>query len=94
MANVSEELAVIERKLQIGYLLIQMLAKDPDPRAPEVAGILEGQVEELRKRLEGMGPNPGHSSPAIDSGEGEGAKYGPEDVVVGLKRLSVKAKRL
>jgi len=96
---VEAEREVIKRKIGIGRMLIGMLEKDPDPRAPEVARILGEQVAELVERL---GDFPHRPSPLTPLPEGEGKRTEGEeraegrlpDVVVGLRALNVKAKRL
>ena len=84
----------IKARILLGDLLIGMLAKDPDPKAPEVARILGEQRAELAARLETMGPAVGEqtdlSGPQTDP-TGQGGQ--PPAVVVGLKTLVVEAKR-
>lgn len=77
--------AEIRKRISIADIVIQMLEKDDDPRAPEVARILGEQKAELEAQLPGA--QQAAPPPATEDGQ-------PPPVVVGLKALEVKAKRL
>lgn len=75
----------INTKIRLGELLVGMLANDPDPRAPKVAEILQGQIAELRAQL-------ADCEPVAEEKQGDSGK--PPAQVVGLSALRLKARRL
>lgn len=78
------------QRIQIGNLLLALLDKDPDPRAPKVAAILTDQRAKLIAELEAL-----EAAGAVDNPAGgpERGKGQPPGVVVGLKTLTIRAKR-